>query len=398
MKRDIWCLVAFRTCRGVAAGLINVAFPYLVLRQLHATPLALGFLYTAGAFGTAVIGFVCGFLADALGRKFMLGVLGALLPVSALLVYLSTNRWVLFVATFIGGFSATGSLASGGVGGAAMPVQSALLADVTSADERTVWFARFAFLSGLTGAAGALAARVVPVRPGFLVACVIAAAGTLALIPVTPSRPARELLRLPSLGTISKFTITGVLNGFSQGLVTPFLIPFFVIVYHLPREQMAVAAALSGLAASAAMLGAASLESALGWVQSIILTRAAGIVLFVLLPLVRVLPVSLAIYMLAPALRVIAAPIQQSVLSEMVLEEERSRALGINQVARLISASTGTVLAGYLFHIAALAAPFYLYAAVAGGNLFVYRLFFGGTGGAGPSARAAARRAKPTIP
>jgi MFS family permease len=398
VKRDIWCLVAFRTCRGVAAGLINVAFPYLILRQLHATPLALGLLYTAGSFGTAVIGFVCGFLADMLGRKFMLGILGALLPASALLVYLSRNQWVLFAATFIGGFSATGSLASGGVGGAAMPVQSAVLADVTNADERTVWFARFAFLSGVTGAAGALAARVVPVRPGFLVACVIAAAGTLALAPIRSSRPAGEVLRLPSLGTISKFTITGVLNGFSQGLVTPFLIPFFVIVYHVPRAQMSVAAFLSGLIASAAMLAAAPLERAVGWVQSIIVTRAAGIVLFVLFPLIRVLPVSLAIYMLAPALRVIAAPIQQSVMSEMVLEEERSRALGINQVARLTSASTGTVLTGYLFHIAAVALPFYLYAAVAGGNLFLYRLFFGGTDSAGHSAAAAERRAGPTIP
>lgn len=377
MTRDLWCLVAFRTCRGVSAGLINIAFPYLILRQIHETPLALGFLYTAGAFGTAVIGFAAGFLAEVVGRKAMLGVVGALLPASALLVYLSRNPGLLFVATFVGGFSATGSLAGGGVGGAAQPIQSAVLADLTTPDERTVWYARFAFLAGVTGAAGSLMARVVPIVPGFLVACVVATAGTLALVPVSTRRPSREVFRLPSLGTISKFTITGVLNGFSQGLVTPFLIPFFVLVYHMPRAQMSVAAFASGLAASCAMLVAPWLEQTFGWVESLWLTRGAGIVLFVLFPLVRALPVSLAIYLLAPALRVIAAPIQQSVMTEMVLEEERSRALGINQVARLTSASTGTVLTGYLFHLAAIALPFYLYAAVAGGNLFLYRKFFG---------------------
>jgi len=387
VKRDIWCLVAFRMCRGVAAGLINVAFPYLVLRQIHATPLALGFLYTAGAFGTAVIGLLCGFLAELVGRKAMLGIVGALLPASALLVYLSTNPWVLFLATFVGGFSATGSLAGGGVGGAAQPIQSAVLADVTTPDARTAWFSRFAFLAGVTGAAGSLAARVVPVQPAFLLACGIATAGTLAILPVSARPPSGEVFRLPSAGTISKFTITGVLNGFSQGLVTPFLIPFFVIVYHMPRAQMSVAAFLSGLAASIAMLLAPPLERAFGWVQSLVLTRAAGIVLFVVFPLVRLLPVSLAIYMLAPALRVIAAPIQQSVMTEMVLDEERSRALGINQVARLTSASTGTVLTGYLFHIAAIAVPFYLYAAVAGGNLILYRRFFGTTAGAAAGGR-----------
>ena len=378
MKRDLWCLVMFRVSRGVAAGLMNIAFPYLILREIHATPLQLGLLYTAGAFGTAVIGLVCGFLADVMGRKVVLAVVGALLPASALLVYASTSPWALAVAAFVGGFSATGSLASGGVGGAAQPVQSAVLADVTNADERTTWFARFAFLAGVTGALGALAAHAVAPRPAFLLAGGIAAAGPLALLPMTGRRPGGAPFRLPSALTISKFTVTGVLNGFSQGLVTPFLIPFFVIVYHVPREHMSLAAFLSGLTASAAMLCAPRLEQTFGWVQSLVLTRGLGIVLLALFPLVRDLPVSLAIYLLAPALRVVSAPIQQSVMTEMVHDEERGRALGINQVARLASASTGTVLTGYLFDLSEIALPFYLYAAVAAGNLLLYRRFFGG--------------------
>gem|GEM_PF-5620652 len=73
-----------------------------------------------------------GFLADVVGRKTMLVVVSTLLPASALLVYASAGHWASLLAAFVGGYSATGSLAGGGVGGAAQPIQSAVLADITA--------------------------------------------------------------------------------------------------------------------------------------------------------------------------------------------------------------------------------------------------------------------------
>src|SRR5579871_6749129 len=60
----------------------------------------------------------------------MLVVVSTLLPASALLVYASAGHWASLLAAFVGGYSATGSLAGGGVGGAAQPIQSAVLADI----------------------------------------------------------------------------------------------------------------------------------------------------------------------------------------------------------------------------------------------------------------------------
>jgi hypothetical protein len=83
-------------------------------------------------------------------------------------------------------------------------------------------------------------------------------------------------------------------------LVTPFLIPFFVIVYHVPRADV------RGCVRERARRGGCY-------------AGRAAIALMALFPIVRLLPVSMAIDILAPALRVIGAPIQQAAMSEMVL-------------------------------------------------------------------------------
>ncbi|MGC8576248.1 MAG: hypothetical protein ACP5L3_06990 [Caldisericum sp.] len=49
----------------------------------------------------------------------------------------------------------------------------------------------------------------------------------------------RNKFALKSALTIGKFTLTGILNGLSQGLATPFLIPFFVVVYKLSETKIA---------------------------------------------------------------------------------------------------------------------------------------------------------------
>ncbi|GEM_PF-6298767 len=54
-QRDIWFLATFHASRSIAAGMINVALPYLVLQQAQQSPLILGFVYTTGALGTAAL-------------------------------------------------------------------------------------------------------------------------------------------------------------------------------------------------------------------------------------------------------------------------------------------------------------------------------------------------------
>jgi predicted MFS family arabinose efflux permease len=375
-KEFLLFLAAFRTSRSVAAGMITIAFPYLVLRHLHYSPLVLGLLYTAGAIATAAFGLIIGFLADVWGQKKTLIAVGLMFPLSAVLVFNWTWLPALFGASILGGYSATGSLMGGGVGGAAQPVQVVVLADLTNSDNRTFLFALFTFLSGFTAAVGALMARLFTVRDVFLVATAISLAGIACLIPIQFSEYRGNIRRLSSKDIIGKFSLTGALNGFAAGLVVPFLIPFFVIVYHLPKSQMSVYGFFAGLLASIAVLAAPRLDRHWGFVNSIALTRGVGTALLLLLPLTHYLALALLVYLLTPSLRVMAVPVQQVALTEMVNSDEVGRAMGVNQVARLTASSGGIAFTGYMFAASEIALPFYAYAGVMAVNIVLYFRFF----------------------
>jgi len=375
--RDFWLVLIFRSTRSVAAGMLMIAFPYLILRVLHQGAMRLGLLYACGALGTAVLGLLLGMLGDIWSRRFALLAAGALLPLSSLIICLSHRTVWLAVAAWLGGFSATGSLAGGGIGGPAAPVQSAAIADITAAAKRTFYYSFFSFISGIFGALGALLARLWTPTEAFWLATFISAAGLPAVLGLGLPELRGRLRHLPSRSVIGKFSVTGTLNGLSQGLLVPFLVPFFVLVYALPRPRMAFYGFLAGTLASVALLTAPVLDRRLGFVRSIAWTRGIGTALVVLMPLVRVLPVSLFIYVLTPALRIAALPVQQAALTEMVRPEERGRALAANQVARLLASAAGIGLSGWLFGASRFTLPFLLYGVTMGTNVVLYFRFFG---------------------
>ncbi|MGH9533971.1 MAG: MFS transporter [Terriglobales bacterium] len=372
----LWWLGAFRLTRALAAGLISVAFPYLVLHRY--TAVELGFIYTAAAVATAALGLGIGFLTDLWGKKQTLLLVGATLPLSAAIVYLWPTLGGMFVGAMVGGYSATGSLAGGGVGGAAQPIQSSVIALLTRPQRRTFFFSLFAFVSGVIAAGGSLWAGAFPVRTAFAAAGWISFAGLFCLWPLVVEETRGRLRHMPSLKVVGQFSVTGTLNGFSQGLVMPFLIPFFVIVYHLPEARMALYAFIGGILGACALFAAQPLERHWGFVRAISVTRAIGAALILLLPFWHELAVALAVYVLTPALRVAAVPAQQTAITELVTPEERGRALGLNQVTRLTASAAAVSLTGLSFGAADFILPFVGYAAVVATNIGLYFRFFGG--------------------
>ena len=374
----LFCLAVFRTSRSIAAGMITLAFPYLILTTMHLSPLTLGLLYTVAAIATAAFGLLFGFLADTWGQKRTLILVALMLPASSLLVFFSIKLWVLYLATLIGGYSATGSLMGGGVGGAAQPIQMVVLTTLTSLEERTFYFSVFTFMSGAFAAVGALMARLFTVRDIFLAATLISFVGLIFMWPIRLEETRGGAGRLTSKGVIGKFSLTGALNGFTQGLITPFLIPFFVLVYGIPKSQMSVYSFISGTLGAFAILAAPRLEHHFGFVRSIAYTRGLGALLLVILPLSHSMLIALVIYFLTPALRVAALPVQQNALVVMVEQNEVGRALGINQVARLAASSGAISLTGYLFDVSDIGLPFYVYAGIMAVNIYLYFRFFSG--------------------
>lgn len=367
----------FRLTRSFSAGIIILVFPYYVLENLHHTASLLGLLYMAATLATAGFALAFGFLTDLWGRKGTLVLAGVLLPAGAFLVCASARLPMLFLGAMLGGFSATGSRAAGSVGGAAQPIQSAVIAEFTTLQNRTFWFSVFTFLSGVIGGAGMLAGRLFDARSAIFWAAAMSAIGLVFLVPLRPVDNPGELLELKSKGVIGKFSLTAAVNGLSQGLVMPFLIPFFVLVYHTPQAKMSVYGFGSEMVAAVAILLAPAVEKRFGFVKGIAVTRGIGAGLLLLLPLTRIFALALIVYLVTPALRVLAMPVQQTALTAMVNETEMGRALAMNQVARLATSAGAVAFTGYMFDLSEIALPFYGYAVLTGLSVSLYFRFFG---------------------
>ncbi len=367
----------FRLTRSFSAGIIILVFPYYVLESLHYSASVLGLLYMAATLATAGFALLFGFLTDLWGRKGTLLLAGILLPFGAFLVVASAKLPFLFAGAMLGGFSATGSRAAGSVGGAAQPIQSAIITEFTTLQNRTFWFSLFTFLSGVIGGAGMLAGRLFSAQDAILCAAVISALGLVFLVPLKPVDTPGEFKRLKSRTVIGKFSLTAAVNGLSQGLVMPFLIPFFVLVYHTPQAKMSVYGFGSELVAAVAILAAPLVEKQFGFVKGMAVTRGSGAVLLLLLPLTHMFALALAVYLVTPALRILAVPVQQTALTAMVNETEMGRALAMNQVARLGTSAGAVAFTGYMFDASDIALPFYGYIALTALSLSLYFRFFG---------------------
>ncbi len=313
----------------------------------------------------------------------------ALLPVACALLLLPPTLPAVAAASVLGGFSATGSLAAGGVGGVAFPLQTAVLADLLPADRRTRWFSLFTFFSSLAAAAGTLAGGAVDLPTVFALALALSLVGVVAAIPV----PVRPIVagRRPSPGSravIRRFTVTGVLNGLSQGLLTPFLIPFFVLAFGVARSEMSVYATASSLLGTGAVLLAPWLDARWGFVRSIVGTRLVAAALAIALPFSPFV-LAVALYMALPAFRVAALPAQTNALMGRLPAADRSEGAGTNQAARITAASGGTVFGGFALDDLWVGIPFLGYALALIVNAGLYVRFFGWDGQRIPTTEAA---------
>ncbi len=376
-RRGTWLLLATRVLRGLAAGLITIGFPYLVLSELHAGALLLGAIYAGGALSTALLAYAFGRFASRSAMRTAYLASLALLPIACFVLLLPPSLPFAAIASLLGGFSATGSLASGGVGGIEMPIQTAILSDLTSPLTRTWWFSLFTFTVGISAALGALAAGVGTLEQLFVAALVLSASSVAVALAV----PVRSIVRgrhpsARSRGVIRRFATTGLLNGFSAGLLTPFLIPFFVLYFGIARPEMAVYTTAASLLGTFSVLVAPFLEARWGWVLSIVGTRGAAAALAVLMPFVSLVP-ALAMYIALPSLRVAALPAQQSALVGRLPYSDRSEGAATNQAARLGAASAATAFGGLALEDVAVSVPFLGYALTLSLNAYLYVRFFG---------------------
>ncbi len=370
-------LAIIRIIRSISAGMISIVYPYIAIKMLHFNLSTLGFVYALAALMTALFSIAFGYLADFIGRRLSLFISSLTLTISILILLIKINFFTAVIAAILGGISNTGAMAGGGIGGSVAPVQNALIADLTTRKNRTTLISLISFFGNIAAAGGTLLGGVFSYKLELELATIISVLPLIFVYFIESQHIRARSIKMKAGNVTLKFSVTGILNGLSSGLITPFLIPIFIVLYDVSRSYMSIYTTIASLLATFSMLLAPKIDKAIGFLRSIYITRGLTIPLMLIFPFIRILPVSLAIYIIYPALRVIAIPIQQSAMLSMVPPEERGRISGLNQGSRLGFSSIGTFAAAPFMDASLISLPFISYSVVMALNIYLYKRFFG---------------------
>src|SRR5713226_3860869 len=151
-RRSTRLILLMRGLRSMAYGLLAVILG-VVLAGEGFSPAAIGVLITISLIGDMVGTYVVGLFADAWGRRRTLALLSLLMAATGVVFGLVTSYPVLLVAAFFGTLGTSASETA-----PFLPIDQAMIAQVTAPERRTALFARYNLVASFSAAVGALAA------------------------------------------------------------------------------------------------------------------------------------------------------------------------------------------------------------------------------------------------
>src|SRR5947209_11998674 len=153
-RGDAQLILVMRGLRSLAYGLLAVILGVWLSGEGF-SPAAIGVLITVSLVGDMAGTYVIGLAADSWGRRRTLALLSLLMAVTGVVFGLVTSYPVLLLAALFGTLGTSASETA-----PFLPIDQAMIAQVTEPSRRTVLFARYNLVASGSSAGGALVAGV----------------------------------------------------------------------------------------------------------------------------------------------------------------------------------------------------------------------------------------------
>lgn len=370
---DLTLLYINAFLRSFGTGLVAIVLG-IYLSLLKLTPALTGGIVAAGLAGAATASLIATFYADRWGRRRSLVLFSALGLLGAVGVALSSDPWLLGCAAFVGMLNGMGRDR-----GAALILDHAILAGVTSDQERTRAFAIYNIVLDVGHALGSLAAALPAMMAangreptttdlggyqlalgGYAVLLLASAAayGGLSAAAEPPRRTERNRVSPSSWRMLWKISILFVVDGFGGGFLTTTLLSYFFFErFGAAPSVIAALFFVARIANAVSHLGAAWLATRIGLVNTMVFTHIPSSLLLVTVAFAPNFPVAAILFVLRESLVEMDVPTRQSYIMAIVRPEERTIASGVTNLVRMAAWAVAPALAGLFMEQSSLAAP-----------------------------------------
>ncbi|MDD1770982.1 MAG: MFS transporter, partial [Methanomassiliicoccales archaeon] len=279
-----------------------------------------------------------------------------------------TDFTALFIAALVGGVGE----------GAFMASWNALIADMTTTENREEAFVMSFILNGTFTAFGAALPVLLPLASQVLgITLLQAHAGTFLILTVLnfiPPLVMRRVLRDfeesreqldgikkgKNMGRIIRFSLCNALIGLGAGLIIPLIPTWLWLKYSVPDSLSGPLLAVAGISIAMAAFLSVRLGRKVGAVRAIVICQGASTIFMVLIPLMPGAFLASMTYLVRAMLMNMAGPLGDAYMMGIISKEERGLASAINNIVWRLPNSVTTVIGGAMLAAGIYDLPFYM--------------------------------------
>ena len=380
LSKDGKLLLAARTLRTFAYGFLSVILA-IYLKLVGFEDFYIGLILTSTLINSVIFTLIASFYADRIGRRKILIMYAALMSLSGVIFFITTNYIALIISALIGTINVTGTET-----GAFLSIeQAALPQTVNEIKKRNTVYALYNMVGTFVMSAGVLVSglpqliaqqygvnQIESIRPLFLLYSIIGLAvlGIYFLISnkveiqtiSKRSKSLRETLSPKSKQIVGKLSTLFALDSFAGGFVIQSIASlWFFTKFGVDLTTLSYIFSIAGVLTAFSYLAAAKIADRIGLINTMVFTHIPSNILLILVAFAPTFPLAVALYLARMTLSQMDVPTRQSYLVAVVREDERTAAAGITNISRNITQSISPSLAGYILQsLSLLSAPFVL--------------------------------------
>ena len=383
LSKDGKLLLAARTLRTFAYGFLSVILA-IYLKLVGFEDFYIGLILTATLINSVIFTLIASFYADRIGRRKILILYAALMSISGVIFFITTNYIALIASALIGKINVTGTET-----GAFLSIeQAALPQTINDVKKRNTVYALYNMVGTFAMSAGILLSglpqiiaqqyglnQIESIRPLFLLYGIIGLAvlGIYYLISnkvevqvngnnYNLSKPLKQALSPKSKQIVGKLSPLFALDSFAGGFVIQSIVSlWFFTKFGVELTTLSYIFSIAGVLTAFSFLAAAKFANRIGLINTMVFTHIPSNILLILVAFAPTFPLAVAFYLARMTLSQMDVPTRQSYLVAVVREDERTAAAGITNISRNITQAVSPSLAGYILQsLSFLSAPFVL--------------------------------------